>query len=265
MDLKQLRYFLEVVEAKSLTKAADVLHVAQPAIGMQIRKLEDELDVKLLVRHARGVMPTEAGERLVQRAETLLRDLKRVQEEVSEIGHEPRGTVSLGMTGTVMYSIAGDLVESCRDKYPGILLSITEGMTRGLAEYLGQNRLDVALAYVSSSDADFVSKPLAKDMFIVVHREHELANRTEITMRELLNYDLIMNSRRPSLIRTPLEVAAKAAGVEPRVVCESDSVITMKELVRCKLGCAGMPFGAARLEIEAKELFGLRIIEPRIF
>lgn len=66
MDVRQLRYFVEVVEAKSFTRAAERIHIAQPALGFQVRKLEDELGVKLLHRHSRGVDPTEAGQALLR-------------------------------------------------------------------------------------------------------------------------------------------------------------------------------------------------------
>ena len=82
MDVRQLRYFVEVVEAKSFTRAAERVHVAQPALGFQVRKLEDELGVSLLHRHSRGVDPTEAGTALLRHAHAVLRQIELARQEL---------------------------------------------------------------------------------------------------------------------------------------------------------------------------------------
>ena len=97
MGIRQFRYFVAVAEAKSFTKAAVTLRVAQPAIGMQIRKLEERLGVKLLIRHSRGVEMTEAGAVLATRALSLLQTFDDLCQEVADVGGEPRGRVVLGM------------------------------------------------------------------------------------------------------------------------------------------------------------------------
>lgn len=265
MDIRQLRYFLGVLEAKSFTKAAESLYVAQPALGVQIRKLEQELGVSLLVRHSRGVAPTEAGAELAKHAETLLRDFERMRQSIVDIGDEPGGKVSLGVTTSVMHLLASDLVESCLRKYPNVLLNITEGMSRRLTEWITEDRLDVALTYFPPPDSNSDSKPLAEEsLYFVVPSNHPAAAASEIALSEVLGYDLVFSSRWPSLFRPPLEQAANAKGVELRVVCEADSVSMIREMVRNGLGCAVLPYGAVRWEVKSKDLAALRIADPPI-
>jgi LysR family nitrogen assimilation transcriptional regulator len=101
MDLRQLRYFLAIVEEGSISNAAKRGNVAQPALSVHMRKLEAELGAQLLVRGPRGVTPTEAGDLLANRARTLLSDMERSKEEVRSLGQEPVGTVRLGLPGTI--------------------------------------------------------------------------------------------------------------------------------------------------------------------
>ena len=117
MDIKQWRYFLGVAEAKSFTKAADILHVAQPAIGIQVRKLEEELGVPLLVRHSRGIVPTEAGEEMVRQARSVLRAVEQARQRVTDVGGERRGRIVVGMSTAVIRILAGILVAACRRKW----------------------------------------------------------------------------------------------------------------------------------------------------
>jgi LysR family nitrogen assimilation transcriptional regulator len=106
MNLKQLRYFVRVVEAESLSKASELLCVAQPAIGLQIKHLEEELGTKLLVRHSRGVKPTEAGARLLEDAYDILRRIDDAMLRVRDEGDTPRGMITIGDLGRTIATTA---------------------------------------------------------------------------------------------------------------------------------------------------------------
>src|SRR5690348_13499350 len=124
MDLRQLKYFVRVVELKSFTKAAEQLHIAQPSLGLQIRKLEDELETKLLERHSRGIEPTEAGLLLFQEANELLERAARTKQRILDMKGPPRGKVVLGMTPTVNALLSAELVRACHSELPQVALSI---------------------------------------------------------------------------------------------------------------------------------------------
>src|SRR3954462_7731667 len=106
MNLRQLRYFVSVVEAGNMTRAAEQLHVAQTALGMQIRQIEEDLGVALLVRHSRGVEPTKAGKLLYARAMDILKLVEQTRIEVSASEHEDSEAIRFGITPALML-IAG--------------------------------------------------------------------------------------------------------------------------------------------------------------
>ena len=107
-----------VLEAKSITKAAEHLYVAQPALGLQIRKLEEELGVELFVRHF-GVAPTEAGLLLAQHAQVLLRQFARARQDLLDFARSPHGRVSVGLTPTVTSVLVAGLCGSLSGRVPG--------------------------------------------------------------------------------------------------------------------------------------------------
>jgi LysR family nitrogen assimilation transcriptional regulator len=127
MDVRQLRYFVGVLEAKSLNKASGLLHVAQPALGAQIRNLERELGLKLLHRHPRGVEPTEAGERLARHARQLLLQIDRMRQELSDYATVPSGRVLMCMPRSLPREVSTSIAERCQTTLPDIKLRIVEG------------------------------------------------------------------------------------------------------------------------------------------
>src|SRR3954468_11508887 len=136
MDLVQLKYFLRVAELRSFSKAADVLHVAQPAITRQIRLLEEELGVALFHRHSRGSEPTEAGQLLEIRAAELLRMADQTRVDVVSRAVVPTGTVRIGFPPSVGNLLLGSPVAAYHAKYPGVLISLVEGYNQVLQEWM---------------------------------------------------------------------------------------------------------------------------------
>ena len=256
VDIKQLRYFLGVVEAGSLSKAAGPLHVAQPALGVQIRNLERELGVDLLQRHARGVAPTKAGELLAQRAEFLLRQFSRLRQELKSFGSTvPSGRVTIGLTSTVAQVMVAAFVERCRRKYPEIRLVITEARHRQLVEMVAHEELHLGLAFRPQGKEDIVSEPLVHDQLVLVHSER-LPH--EVDFAELIERELILPSQ-PHLVRRVTESAAVALGQELRIFYEIDSVAMIKELVKRGLAPTILPLAAVHEEVEDGKLFFSRI------
>src|SRR5689334_528121 len=98
MEVRQLRYFVKIIELKSVSRAAEVLHIAQPALGLQVRKLEDELHTQLLIRHSRGVEPTAAGRLLHDRSVEILRAVEEAKQEIRDFAGPPLGLINIAMT-----------------------------------------------------------------------------------------------------------------------------------------------------------------------
>src|SRR5262245_33619233 len=120
MNFRQLKYFVKIVETGNMTRAAEQLRVAQPALGMQIRQLEEELGVALLTRHSRGVEPTKAGQLLHAKALTILRLVEEVSKEITAFDQYEIESIRLGMTPTLMMLLGPDLAVAAREQLPQV-------------------------------------------------------------------------------------------------------------------------------------------------
>src|SRR5215469_10683899 len=120
MDFRQLKYFAVVAEAKSFTRAAELLRLAQPALSNQMQKLEEDLQEQLLIRHSRGIELTDAGRRLLGHARTILHQLDVAREDVHGAREEPEGLVRVGMSRSVAEMLAVELIREAACRAPGV-------------------------------------------------------------------------------------------------------------------------------------------------
>jgi LysR family nitrogen assimilation transcriptional regulator len=134
VNLRQLKYFVTVVDAGNMTRAAEQLFVAQPALGMQIRQLEEDLGVARLHRHSRGVEPTTAGTLLRARAHAILRLVEETCQEVSAWGGEGTETIRLGMTPAIMMLVGPEPAVNVRERIPQVFLSLVGEMSHVLVD-----------------------------------------------------------------------------------------------------------------------------------
>lgn len=264
MDVRQLRYFVEIVEAKSFTKAAERVHVAQPALGFQIRKLEDELGVALLHRHSRGVDPTEAGRALLRHAHAILRQIELARQELMDLSGPPRGAIALGITPTASALLATRLVEECAARFPGISLKLVEGLSEDVMRWLDDSRVDLGFTYNPDAVKGIATDPLlSEDLYFLAPAGDAPDLGKTITLAAACRHALILPSR-PHGARVLIEDAASKRGITVEVTLEVDSVATIRELVEAGLGCTVLPYGAVRAGVEAGRLVAARITRPRI-
>lgn len=264
MTIKQLQYFLRVAELRSFSKAAAYLHVAQPALGLQVRKLEEELGVKLLERHSRGVTPTEAGLLLRDHAQVILRQVERAKLSVADLGGPPRGKVAVGVTPTLNLILSTQLVERCRRDYPEVSLSIVDGMSEFLMEWLENDRLDLAYSYNPSAAQGLVCEHLLTEDLCLIGPAGDAAGEAETaSLAELAGLPLILPSAAAGL-RTLVEEAVSARDIELNIVLEIDSVAATRDIVAKDFGYAILPMGAVRREVEDGRLTARRFARPAL-
>src|SRR5579863_2796815 len=148
MNIRRLRYFLKIIDLGSLTGAAEVLHIAQPALSQQLSTLEEEFQQRLVMRTKQGVSPTAAGLVLYRHAQTILRQLEQACSDVSSAGLNLSGSVSIGLApGTAASALALPLLKAVRASYPGIVLYINENFGTTLSELIMNGRMDMAVLY----------------------------------------------------------------------------------------------------------------------
>jgi LysR family nitrogen assimilation transcriptional regulator len=242
MDLVQLKYFLRVAELRSFSKAADVLHVAQPAITRQIRLLEEELGVALFHRHSRGSEPTEAGQLLETRAAALLRMADQTRVDVVSRAVVPTGSVRVGFPPSVGNLLIGSTVATYRAKYPAVLISLVEGYNQVLQEWMLSDRIDVAVMTGFESHPLLESMPLFEEgLWLLGPRSRE--RKRSYTVRDLEHRPLIQTSHHNSL-RMLLERAAAAQGFALNIVIQAEALEVIKQLVRRKVGFHVSPYSS---------------------
>jgi LysR family nitrogen assimilation transcriptional regulator len=145
MTPKQLRYFICTAEEGSFAAASRVLFIAQPSLSQQIANLEAELGVEVFLRQARGVLLTEAGEKLLEHAHAILRQIDAASADVSSTADNPQGTVKLGLTQSICNLLPLYLVEAAAKSYPGIEMDITAGLSSNLQQWLREGAIDIAV------------------------------------------------------------------------------------------------------------------------
>jgi LysR family nitrogen assimilation transcriptional regulator len=264
MDLKCLNYFVTVIEAGSFARASTRLRIAQPALGWQIRKLEDELGAQLLIRHSRGVEPTEAGLRLLGHARAILARAQEAVAELRSLAEAPHGTVVLGMTPSVNALLALPLFKRLTQEEPGIRVRPVEELSAVLTEWGANGRLDIAVGYPITSLSGLVCEPLfGESMYFVERARPKTRAGGTIPFAEAARHDLVLTvtSQR---YRVYLEEIARTRGVEINIVHQMQSVATLRDLVIQGGAASILPLGAVAREVAAGTLMARRIVDPEI-
>ena len=170
MELRSLNYFVRIAELGSITRAAAHLHVAQPALTRQVQRLEDELNVALFTRANRGVRLTEAGQKLLEGATRILRDIERTGDEIRAQDAHPSGKIVLGVVHTLCPVLVPDLFARVRRDYPMIELKVMHASLVRLEEFVLDGQVDLALLSELSRSRLIVSTRLAYEEMVLVTR-----------------------------------------------------------------------------------------------
>ena len=261
MDLKQLRTFREVAEAGSLSRAADRLHLAQPALSRQIRLLEAEIGLPLFARHGRGMQLTEAGVALLERIDGPVRQLERAAEEVRGLAGAVAGQVALGMMPTIATVLAGPLARRVALEHPGLSLRIVEGYTGHLVEWVQRGVTDATLLYGPAPALHLRVTPLLIEEMVLVGAAGSGIGPEAVPFASLAGRRLVMPSRQHGLRRI-VEAAAGRARIALNVAFEADSFGVLKELVVGGIGEAVLPRSAIRGEEAAGRLRSAPLVRP---
>jgi DNA-binding transcriptional LysR family regulator len=184
MDVRQLRYFVSIVDYGSLGKAAEKLFVAQPSLSQQMARLEEELGVSLLLRSNHGVTPTAEGDALYRHARLVLRQMEQLKQEVTKGAGSESGTVAVGLPTTMASVLAVPLFERIQDRYPGIRLQFFESMSGYLNELLANGRLDLAILFRESDTPGISALPVLDDLSARRTRRRGLAAFQHLSARQ---------------------------------------------------------------------------------
>jgi LysR family transcriptional regulator, nitrogen assimilation regulatory protein len=261
MDTRRLYSFVRVVDAGSITRAADLLHIAQPALSQQMTALESLFGQQLLSRSKQGVEPTEAGRVLYRHARVILRQLEQAQADVEVVGRELAGGVSVGLAPySTVNALALPLLSAVRARYPRVLLHINENFGGVLSEALMTGRMDMALLYDSGPIRGVDFERLLTEELVVVAPEGIDLPQDPASMADLAEVPLLLPGPTHT-IRRVVDQAFAQASTAANVVGEVESVTLMARAVRGGLGATVLPRSVARRMIGGDDLH-LRHLRP---
>ena len=246
IDLKWLRSFVVVAEEASFTRAASRVHVAQPGVSAQVRRLESELGQQLLDRSGRSVRLTEVGSAVLPFARAALDAVTNARLAVDDLAGLVRGQVTVGMVSGCALPVLAELLAGFHDRHPGVAIALVEDNSDRLVERLRDGRLDLALiGWAEQTPADIDSVILVdEELVAAVAPDHPLADAGAgagtITIRQLRDLPLVSLPRGTG-VRAALDAACAAAGFTPRIVFEASALPMVVELAGRGLGLAVVP------------------------
>lgn len=252
MELKQLEYFIHVADLGSFTRASEQLGVAQSALSRQVRRLEVELRQCLLYRDGRGVVPTEAGKRLLAHGRGILLQVQRAVEDMSDMRGTPVGHVIVGFPHSLGRILTVPFVIRFKEEFPAATLSITEGLTSHLNEWLTTGRLDIALLHDPVPSSVLDTLPLQRDELFLLSAANCPPRQSAVSLEQLAELPLIL-PRRPHPLRMMIETCLANVGKRPQVSLEIDAVPAIADLVAEGEGFGVVTKHAVRVAGEASK------------
>lgn len=259
MDTRRLKNFLTVAELGSISRAADALHIAQPALSSQIHQLEETVGCQLLSRSSRGVVPTVAGLEFCKRAATALKHMESLVSLGKELTSAPSGHVVVGMPVSAGALLSVPLVKLATERFPDLSLGIDESPSVMLGELLLRGKLDVAVLF---------SENVIKGMQAISMVEEDLFAvgvprcGSEVELSALAREPMVIPAR-PNSLRAALDGACRKAKLNLRVAAEVTSPHTMMQLAMAGVGSAVLPWSTIADTPEAL-LPRARIVNPTL-
>ncbi|TCU94480.1 LysR family nitrogen assimilation transcriptional regulator [Paracandidimonas soli] len=230
MDLKQIRSFLVVAELRSVSRAVDVLGISQPSISRQIQLLESELRQHLLTRTGRGVELTEAGRQFLVHAREIDRMAHQAVQTMWAFSGNPLSRVRLGMPHRIARRMTHVIMRHFQERLPDTALTVAEGLSSEMTDWLLKGRVDVALLYEPPPSTLIQVETVHREDLVLVYQpgRHRMPERMRVS--SLANQSFVLPSM-PNTIRALVNEAFAEAGVTLNVATEVDVVQTILETI----------------------------------
>jgi DNA-binding transcriptional LysR family regulator len=253
LDLRQLRYFVAVAEEGHVTRAAERLGMAQPALSQQIRAIEERLGLRLFHRKARGVELTEGGAALLEEARIILSRMEQAERNALRAARGEQGHLRIGVAPTApFHPFVPRVIRAFRDLYPGVTLTMDECLSRQAVAGLKEARLDVAFVRAEIEDAELTVHWLMREpMVIALPAAHPLATGLPSPLAVFADETFIAFARveGPGMFDATVAACLKA-GFSPRVGQEAPRITSTLGLVAVGLGIAIVPDSMRRVQMD---------------
>lgn len=262
LNLKEVRAFLAIVELGSFTRAASRLNLSQPALTVQIKRLEEVLQTRLFDRNSRNVALTPVGRSLIPLLRKSLRDMENLLHDAKALSNGSVGEIRIACLPSFAASLLPDLVLAFRKERPGVTFQIHDTVASTIVDLVNDEEVDIGLTGGEVFHADIEVLHSSEDrMCVVCAKDHPLAKKRHVSAADIARNPLVLTARGTS-VRDIIDAAMRDSGCTPDVTCEPTYMMTAVAMVRAGLGVTVLP--ASSREIHAERGLVSRPITPKL-
>lgn len=259
-DIADLKAFVAVAELASFRRAAELLHISQPALSRRVEKLEQALSLKLLERTTRKVELNAMGRVFLPRAQHVLAELEASLIGMTELNERLHGLVTIACIPSVVDTVVASAIHQIKKQFPRIRLRILDQPAADILLTVARSEVDFGIGYLGASEPDLDFEELASESFVLACRkDHPLATRNSINWSELAHQDCVTQAQ-GSGNRLLIDQALSNTVTQPHWVCEVQHVPSLLSLVRRGVGVGAVPQHA----ISGTDLCGIPLVEPKV-
>jgi DNA-binding transcriptional LysR family regulator len=261
LNLREIRAFVTVATAGNFTRAAARLHLSQPALTVQIRRLEETVGARLFDRNSRSVALTQTGRELLPLLQRSLEDMERVLRDARALGDGSIGTVRLACLPTFAASALPDLIQAFRKRVPQAGFQIRDVVASTVNALVRNEEADIGLTGGDAFDASLEVLYAGADRLVVVcPQTHALARKRRVSVSDVAGWPLVLTAQGTS-VRSVVDAALVDAGCTPQIACEPTYMMTAVAMVRGGLGLTILP-ATAREVLAEPDLIARPIDDP---
>lgn len=241
MDIRQLHYFLEVARQKNMTKAAEILHISQPALSKMVKGLEEELGMTLIIRTNKSSEVTDAGRIVMDYAQKMMSLLDEMSTTLSDMTNLQRGSIHIGIPPIAGSLFFPKVLAEFHEAFSNIKINITEYAAPRLTKKVLEGEIELGIAVLPIDKDEFEIYPIvSEEMKLLVHVEHVLASRDTVHLKELENEEFIFFSEEFAL-HDIIWSQCINEGFQPNILFKSSQWDFMSEMVSANLGVTLLP------------------------
>lgn len=241
MDIRNFSYLLEIVKHQNFTKAAENLHVSQPALSKMVKTMEDELGVTLFDRSGKFITLTDSGQAAVEQIRIIMQAVGDLYTTLDDVAHLKTGTIVIGLPPVISSVFFPRFVTKFQQLYPNIKFQIVEEGSKKVESLITNGRIDVGVVIAPVDEPNLEALPfLFEELALVVHKSHPLANADAASLQELSEEGFILFAQGFS-VRNHVIRACHSLGFSPNIVYESSQWDLLVEMVAANLGISILP------------------------
>lgn len=264
LELRQIKYFIEVAKREHVTDAANALHVAQSAVSRQIFNLEAELGVDLFIREGRSIKLTTVGRAFLERMEQAMNVIDDARQIVEEYTDPERGTIHIGFPSSLATYMLPTAISAFRNEYPHVKFSLNQGSYHYLKEAVVRGDVNIALMAPVPTNISKTKGTIlfTEDLVALLPKRHPLAKEKSLTLNDLRNDSFILFPE-GFILREMVDKACLQFGFKPRMAFEGEDIDGIKGLVSAGLGVTLVP-EITIVENIPRSTVAIPIVEPSV-